>query len=691
MYFKRQLSAFLAAAMVLSSANIIFADDTSATPKEPTDKVTDSQTEPAYDNIEGFAADDTAADEIAYPVEGGNIYFDKSTGTITRSDEDIVSANIPNTIDNVTVYSIGSEAFYNRSSLTSVTIPDTVTVIERGAFTLCTSLKSITIPSSVCDIEYYAFAGCSSLTDVNFAKEGSSLRIGSEAFLDCDSLKSIVIPDYVMYIGSAAFGIIIDAEDGETQPYTTIYCSKGSCAEAYARRTVTPFYYTDGSKGTAGMYLNHATSVPANTYVDGVELIYRPCSRIPLNSTVTVELKNGTFDPDIAEKGKYGTLSWTMYSYEDTMKEYLARADGSEEINATNDRAIRDVLRTAMGVYTDDIPYSIEYVSPTQIKVNLFPIPEDCLSSGGVCLGTPVYRIPLLFNAGSENVIINAVSDTDVAPFSTTVAQVDNKPIAADGDSSYPYCMGIYNIPQVKTNELFCSYLQFTPYSLIKNNDTISIKVKNGSFSEKDIMQYNAGYITYDEVMQDILARAGEGNIGSSVWNRAVQDELSLCMGVYTDELPYKIKYVSQDQINVELAPIIAAACNNGSMVSQDIPYYFIPLNIIANGRGDVTITVSGNNVNAPIEFKAMAAESLDKPMFTYGDANNDGDLNAADSSMVLQKVLTSSFELPIESVTDDYMLVVDVDKNNELNAADSALILQKVLISSFTMPCEEN
>ena len=58
---------------------------------------------------------------------------------------------------------------------------------------------------------------------------------------------------------------------------------------------------------------------------------------------------------------------------------------------------------------------------------------------------------------------------------------------------------------------------------------------------------------------------------------------------------------------------------------------------------------------------------------------------------MVLQKVLTSSFELPIESVTDDYMLVVDVDKNNELNAADSALILQKVLISSFTMPCEEN
>ena len=47
------------------------------------------------------------------------------------------------------VTSIGQEAFYNCSGLTSVTIPNSVTSIGWGAFNDCSGLTSVTIGNSV--------------------------------------------------------------------------------------------------------------------------------------------------------------------------------------------------------------------------------------------------------------------------------------------------------------------------------------------------------------------------------------------------------------------------------------------------------------------------------------------------------------------------------------------------------------
>ena len=101
------------------------------------------------------------------------------------------------------VASIGNKAFYGCTSLTSITIPDSVTSIGEWAFAYCSSLTSVTIPNSVTSIEYGAFSGCSSLTSVTIGNSVTS--IGEWAFAYCSSLTSVTIPDSVTSIGNYAF------------------------------------------------------------------------------------------------------------------------------------------------------------------------------------------------------------------------------------------------------------------------------------------------------------------------------------------------------------------------------------------------------------------------------------------------------------------------------------------------------
>ena len=125
------------------------------------------------------------------------------------------------------VTSIGSEAFFYCTGLTSVSIPNSVTSIGNSAFNYCSSLTTITIPESVTSIGSSAFyrtkwydnqpdgvvyAGkvlyeykgtMPSNTKIDI-KEGTT-QIGGYAFSDCSDLTSITIPNSVTSIGKSAF------------------------------------------------------------------------------------------------------------------------------------------------------------------------------------------------------------------------------------------------------------------------------------------------------------------------------------------------------------------------------------------------------------------------------------------------------------------------------------------------------
>ena len=134
---------------------------------------------------------DGTAEIIGYDGAGGNV-------------------TIPSTIYGYNVTRIGWFAFYGCSSFTSVTIPDTVTVIESEAFCECINLTSVTIPNSVTSIE-------------------------SLAFFHCPKLTSVTIPASVTSIGDHAFGYYYN-DDWETITVDgfTIYGYSGSEAERYA-------------------------------------------------------------------------------------------------------------------------------------------------------------------------------------------------------------------------------------------------------------------------------------------------------------------------------------------------------------------------------------------------------------------------------------------------------------------------
>ncbi len=87
--------------------------------------------------------------------------------------------------------------------LTSLDIPDTVTIIDNGAVSGCTGLTSVTMPNSVANIGDWAFANCTGLTSVTIPDSVTS--IGWEAFSGCTGLTSVIIPKSVTSIGEGAF------------------------------------------------------------------------------------------------------------------------------------------------------------------------------------------------------------------------------------------------------------------------------------------------------------------------------------------------------------------------------------------------------------------------------------------------------------------------------------------------------
>ncbi len=153
---------------------------------------------------------------------------------------------IPSATNGLPVVGMAQNAFYRRTTVTSVIIPDTfknlgwmafgyctsltnviigsgVTNIGGDAFYFCTNLTSVTIPKTVTGIDLQAFYFCTRLAEVTMTNGLTS--IGTSAFAYCYSLPHVTIPGSVTNLGAGPFracralaGITVDG-------LNTNYCS----------------------------------------------------------------------------------------------------------------------------------------------------------------------------------------------------------------------------------------------------------------------------------------------------------------------------------------------------------------------------------------------------------------------------------------------------------------------------------
>jgi hypothetical protein len=113
------------------------------------------------------------------------------------------AVTIPDTINGLPVTGIESNTFWYCTSLTSVTVPSSVTSIGDAAFGWCTSLTNATISNGLTSIRDQTFYMCTNLASVTIPN--SVTNIGDSAFCACTSLTGVTIPGSVTSIGDYAF------------------------------------------------------------------------------------------------------------------------------------------------------------------------------------------------------------------------------------------------------------------------------------------------------------------------------------------------------------------------------------------------------------------------------------------------------------------------------------------------------
>jgi hypothetical protein len=118
---------------------------------------------------------------------------------VFNGNQTLTSVTIPDTVTSIG----GSGVFNNCTNLTNVNIGNGVVSIGSSAFANCRRLPGIVIPDNVRTIGGFAFNLCTTLTNLSIGT--GVTNIGSQAFQQCLALTSASIPANVSSIGSLAF------------------------------------------------------------------------------------------------------------------------------------------------------------------------------------------------------------------------------------------------------------------------------------------------------------------------------------------------------------------------------------------------------------------------------------------------------------------------------------------------------
>lgn len=123
----------------------------------------------------------------------------------------IIPSTVPFKGRTFTVVAIGK--MRNDCQCISISLPNTISVIEEGAFPQCDYLEKLTIPSSVSEIKEGSFDYCQSLRTIIFERGASPLTLGTRVFSFCPKLTAISIGRNLIFSIYGQHGLIVNDYD----------------------------------------------------------------------------------------------------------------------------------------------------------------------------------------------------------------------------------------------------------------------------------------------------------------------------------------------------------------------------------------------------------------------------------------------------------------------------------------------
>lgn len=136
---------------------------------------------------------------LVFRLTDGNTAYEVAGVGIAQGD-----ITVPDTYRGLPVTSIGEQAFYNKSNVTSVTLGKNIRVIKQQAFANCSFLADIVWSQELTEIAERAFQNCRSLS-IDLVLPDSLKVLGKQAFQYCRTLKSVTIGNTLTGIGEQAF------------------------------------------------------------------------------------------------------------------------------------------------------------------------------------------------------------------------------------------------------------------------------------------------------------------------------------------------------------------------------------------------------------------------------------------------------------------------------------------------------
>jgi hypothetical protein len=139
-----------------------------------------------------------------------SVIFDASSSVTSFGDSsfrdciNLSSITIPNSVTLLDIY-----CFADCTGLTTITIPKSVTVIRDSCFLFCTELQQVIFDasSSIITLPYQCFTGCFKLVSINIPPSVST--ISGSCFQSCSKLNNITIPSSVTFLGDSCFLVCI--------------------------------------------------------------------------------------------------------------------------------------------------------------------------------------------------------------------------------------------------------------------------------------------------------------------------------------------------------------------------------------------------------------------------------------------------------------------------------------------------